>query len=81
MWGPRYSTYVVPARDFALFTRARLPDGGQDPCERGGRAARLHDFLAGRRMMDREVGQGLGIDNRMRYATLTGRVLDPLGGS
>ncbi len=26
-------------------------------------------------MTDREVGQGLGIDNRMRYATLTGRVL------
>ena len=75
VWGPRYSTYVVPARDFALFTRARLPDGGKTRANAEDYAARLHDFLAGRRMTDREVGQGLGIDNRMRYATLTGRVL------
>src|SRR5204863_1877782 len=26
VWGPRFSTYVVPARDRALFTLARLPD-------------------------------------------------------
>src|SRR5204863_1325798 len=26
LWGPRYSTYVVPKRDFALFSLGRLPD-------------------------------------------------------
>src|SRR3954464_9424958 len=26
VWGPRFSVYVVPARDHALFTLARLPD-------------------------------------------------------
>src|SRR3954471_14281528 len=55
VWGPRYSTYVVPARDFALFTRARLPDGGKTRANAEDYAARLHDFLAGRKMTDREV--------------------------
>ena len=26
VWGPRFSVYVVPAQDHALFTLARLPD-------------------------------------------------------
>ncbi len=26
LWGPRYSTYVVPKCDFALFSLGRLPD-------------------------------------------------------
>src|SRR5215831_18903451 len=26
LWGPRYSTYVVPKRDFSLFSVGRLPD-------------------------------------------------------
>src|SRR5436190_19591555 len=26
LWGPRFSAYVVPARDHALFSLARLPD-------------------------------------------------------
>src|SRR5687768_16413669 len=26
LWGPRFSTYVVPARDRALFSLGRLPD-------------------------------------------------------
>ena len=25
VWGPRFSTYVVPARDYAVFTLGRLP--------------------------------------------------------
>lgn len=71
VWGPRFSTYVVPARDHALFTLARLPDD-----ERGRRRAeeaadRLEAILGGRRIPDREVGEG----NRIRYATATGRVL------
>ena len=75
VWGPRYSTYVVPARDFALFTRGRLPDEGKTREKAEDYAARLHAFLDGRRMTDRELGRGLGVDNRLRYATLTGTVL------
>ncbi|HEY9325076.1 MAG TPA: winged helix DNA-binding domain-containing protein, partial [Candidatus Limnocylindria bacterium] len=26
LWGPRYNTYVVARRDFALFSLGRLPD-------------------------------------------------------
>ena len=75
VWGPRYSTYVVPARDFAVFTRGRLPDEGKTREKAEDYAARLHAFLGGRRMTDRELARGLGIDNRLRYATLTGTVL------
>jgi hypothetical protein len=71
LWGPRFSTYVVPARDRALFSLARLPDD-----ERGRRraeevAARAHAILAGGRMTDREVGLG----NRIRYGGATGTLL------
>ncbi|HJQ84195.1 MAG TPA: crosslink repair DNA glycosylase YcaQ family protein [Candidatus Binatia bacterium] len=72
VWGPRFSVFVVPARDHAVFTLARLPDD-----ERGRRraeelAARIHAFLGDRRLTDRELGRGIGIGNRMRYATATG---------
>jgi hypothetical protein len=75
VWGPRFNTYVVPARDHAIFTLGRWPDD-----ERGRRVAeemagRLHAFLGGRRMTDREAGAGLGVGNRLRYATTTGTVL------
>jgi hypothetical protein len=71
VWGPRYSVYVVPARDHALFTLARLPDDERGRRRAEGMAARLHAILAGRRITDREVGQG----NRVRYAATTGTVL------
>ena len=29
LWGPRYSTYVVAACDFAYFSLGRLPDGAR----------------------------------------------------
>jgi winged helix DNA-binding protein len=38
-------------------------------------AARVHAFLGGRRMTDREAGRGLGVGNALRYATTTGTVL------
>jgi hypothetical protein len=71
VWGPRYSTYVVPARDRAVFTLGRLPDDARGRQRAEDVAARLHAVLAGRRMTDREVGQG----NRVRYAGPTGTVL------
>src|SRR5262249_13421083 len=41
LWGPRYHTYVVPKRDFALFSLGRLPD---DPKKRE-RAERLAELM------------------------------------
>src|SRR5262245_32729942 len=74
LWGPRYTTYVVPKRDFALFSLGRLPDSakGRDRAERI--AADLHAHLAGRRMTDREAARALGIGNAIRYAATTGTV-------
>jgi hypothetical protein len=71
VWGPRYSTYVVPARDRAVFTLGRLPDDPRGRTRAEDVAARLHAILDGRRITDREVGLG----NRLRYAAPTGTVL------
>lgn len=76
LWGPRFNTYVVPARDRALFTLGRLPDDAPGRQVAEDVAARLHALLAGRRMSDREAGQRLGVHpNRFRYAAPTGTVL------
>ena len=75
LWGPRYSTYVVPKRDFALFSLGRHPDNdkGRQQAERI--AAQLHAQLDGRRMKDGEVGRALGVNpNSFRYAATTGTV-------
>jgi hypothetical protein len=76
VWGPRFSVYVVPARDRAVFTLGRLPD---DDARRRATAvdmaARLHAFLAGRRLKDNEAQKGLGVGNAVKYATTTGTVL------
>jgi hypothetical protein len=60
LWGPRFSTYVVPARDHAVVSLARLPDDARGRRRAEETAVRLHAFLDGRRMTDREVGHGLG---------------------
>ena len=76
VWGPRFSTYVVPARDVAVFTLGRLPDDAKGRGVAEEVAAGLHAFLRGRRMTDREAGEGLGVhSNRFRYAAPTGTVL------
>jgi hypothetical protein len=75
VWGPRFSVYVVPARDHAIFTLARHPDGGPGRERAEEMAARIHAFLAGRRLSDNEVATGLGVRNALRYATTTGTVL------
>jgi hypothetical protein len=74
LWGPRYHTYVVPKRDFALFSLGRHPEGGRSR-ERAERlAGLLHAHLERGRTTDREVGRALGIGNEMRYAATTGTV-------
>jgi hypothetical protein len=76
VWGPRFSAFVVPARDHALFTVARYPDDARGRGVAEDMAARLRAFLDGRRMRYDDVGEALGVHpNRLRYATTTGTVL------
>ena len=74
LWGPRYSVYVVPKRDFALFSLGRLPDDAKGRARAEETAARIHAYLDGRRMTDRELGRGVGMGNSLRYAAPTGTV-------
>jgi winged helix DNA-binding protein len=76
VWGPRFSAYVVAARDRAVFTLGRLPAGGKGLRRAEDTAARLHAFLDGRRMRYDEAGLGVGVHpNGLRYAAPTGTVL------
>jgi DNA glycosylase AlkZ-like len=76
VWGPRFSTYVVPERDRAVFTLGRLPDDGAGRRRAEEIAARLHAFLDGRRVGDRDAGLALGVhSNSFRYAAPTGTIL------
>ena len=76
LWGPRYSTYVVAERDRAIFTLGRLPDDARGRRVADDVAAELHAVLAGRRGVDREAADALGVNhNRFRYAAPTGTVL------
>src|SRR5262249_53444071 len=72
LWGPRFSTYVVPKRDFALFSRGRHPedDKGRRRAERVAERMRAH--LGDARMTDRELGRAVGLGSAMRYAATTG---------
>jgi hypothetical protein len=74
LWGPRYSTYVVPKRDFALFSLGRLPIDAKGRQRAEQTAERMHVHLDGRRMTDRELGRAIGIGNSMRYAAATGTI-------
>jgi hypothetical protein len=76
LWGPRFSVYVVAARDLAVFSLGRLPEGGATRRVAEDLAARLDSALGGTRMLDREAGDALGEHhNRLRYAALTGTVV------
>lgn len=69
LWGPRYSTYVVPKRDFALFSVGRVPDARAEEI-----AELVRNQLNGRRITDRELMKELGTGNRIRYAATTGTI-------
>jgi hypothetical protein len=74
LWGPRWSTYVVPKRDFALFSLGRHAESGKSR-ERAERMAELlHAHLQRRRLTDREAAGALGVGNAIRYAATTGTV-------
>jgi hypothetical protein len=75
VWGPRFSVYVVPARDRAVFTLGRLPDDARRRARAEDLAARLHAHLNGRRLKDNDVQKALGIGNAIKYAAPTGTLL------
>lgn len=77
IWGPRYNTYVVARRDFAIFTLSRLPEKAK-PLQRAQEiATRLRAALAGTRMSQSEAARvmGAGHSNQLRYAATTGTVV------
>jgi hypothetical protein len=75
LWGPRYSTFVAAERDAAIFTLGRLPETGSTRRVAEDLANRLAALLGDTRMLERAAAQALGeIPNRLRYATLTGRI-------
>jgi hypothetical protein len=76
LWGPRYSAYVVAARDLAVFSLGRLPDDERSRRIAEDLAARLHTLLGGEKMTYGEAGRALGEHpNMLRYAAPTGTVL------
>ena len=74
LWGPRYSVFVVPKRDFALFSLGRLPDDAKGRLCAEQTAERLRAGLDGARMTDREVARRIRIGNSMRYGATTGTI-------
>ena len=75
VWGPRYSVYVVPARDRAFFTLGRLPAAPRRRERAEDMAARIHAHLDGRRLKDNDVQHALGVGNAVKYAAPTGTLL------
>src|SRR3954447_3251860 len=74
LWGPRYNTYVVAKRDFALFSLGRLPDSARGRVRAERMVDLLHAHLDGARMTDREIGRAVGVGNALRYSATTGTV-------
>ena len=82
VWGPRYTAYVVPAREHLPFTLGRLPERGGIRVRAEELAARLAALLDGGRMLMDDAGHALGVHpNSLRYAALTGTVLIRWGGA
>lgn len=76
LWGPRYSDYVVAAKDVAVFSLGRLPDQPRRAARAHETAARLRACLDGRRLPFGLAGREMGVTpNSLRYAAPTGTVL------
>ena len=74
--GPRHHAYVVSARDLAVFSLGRLPDGAGARRVAEETAARLHALLRGETMTYGEAGNALDVHpNLLRYAAPTGTVV------
>jgi hypothetical protein len=76
IWGPRFSNYVVAAKDLPLFSLGRLPLDARRRARCEDTAERLRVFLGGRRMPFGEAGRAMGVPhNSLRYAAPTGTLL------
>lgn len=76
LWGPRFSAYVVAARDIAVFTLGRLPEDATGRRRAEDTAARLRAFLGERRMPYGQAGHSMGVHpNALRYGAPTGTIL------
>ena len=76
LWGPRFSVFVVAARDLAVFSLGTLPDDAKGRHRAHDLAARLNAILGGARMTYGAAGHALGVHhNSLRYAAATGTVL------
>lgn len=76
LWGPRYSAYVVPARDLGVFSLGRLPVAAAARTRAMRTADALRVGLAGARMAHSEITRRLRVvPNSLRYAATTGTVL------
>jgi hypothetical protein len=75
VWGPRFSVYVVPVRDRAIFTLGRLPDAPHRRRRAEEMATLVNGFLAGQRLKDNDVQHALGVGNAIKYAAPTGTLL------
>src|SRR5438093_7618224 len=65
VWGPRFSAYVVPARDVAVFTRGRMPDDEMDRLRFEELAERLHGYLKGRKVRFGEVATAATVPSQL----------------
>ena len=76
IWGPRFSNFVVAAKDLPIFSLGRLPLDARRRTRAEDTASRLHAFLNGRRMPFGAAGRGMGVPhNSLRYAAPTGTLL------
>lgn len=76
LWGPRFSAYVVAAKDLAVFSLGRLPTDTAGYARAQDTASRLHAFLDGRRMPFGKAGHAMRVrPNSLRYGAPTGRIL------
>jgi Winged helix DNA-binding domain len=76
LWGPRFSVFVVAARDLPVFSLGTMPDDAKGRQRARELAADLAADLGGERIPYGEAGGRLGVHgNRLRYAAATGTVL------
>jgi hypothetical protein len=76
LWGPRFSVFVVAARDLAVFSLGTLPDDAKGRQRATDLAARLSALLGGTPMPYGKAGLALGVHHgSLRYAAATGTVL------
>ncbi|HEV8459076.1 MAG TPA: crosslink repair DNA glycosylase YcaQ family protein [Gaiellaceae bacterium] len=75
LWGPRYNTYAVSKRDFALFSISRYPEDEKGRARADRMAKLLREHLGRKPSTDKAAGEALGFNpNAFKYAATTGTV-------